>query len=124
VWQWPQLYPRKPPQYAGHFSAFQANIQEMVSNGYTNNIVAELARRGLTTKKRTLKRRLHLWGIRRPNGTPGVTIGGITDEFAEAVYYTFHHTTLNDDQIAARVLEDYKLHTTRRQVKSIRSLFR
>jgi hypothetical protein len=100
---------------ADHFSSFQADIQEMVSNGYTNsNIVAELARRGLTTKERTLKRRLHLWGIRRPNGTPGVTIGRIIDELAEAVNYIFHHTTLNDDQIAARVLEDYKLHITGR----------
>src|SRR5271154_3345086 len=105
-------------------SAFQADIQEMVSNGYTNsNIVAELARRGLTTKERTLKRRLHLWGIRRQNGSTGVTIGTITDELAEAVNYIFHHTLLNDDQIAARVLEDYQLHTTGRQVKSIRSLF-
>jgi hypothetical protein len=83
---------------ADQFSAFQADIQEMVSNGYTNsNIISELARRGLTTKERTLKRRLYLWGIRRPKGTPGVTIGGIIDELAEAVNYIFYHTTLNDD---------------------------
>jgi hypothetical protein len=44
-----------------HFSSFQADIQEMVSNGYTNsNIVTELTRRDLTTKERTLKRRLYL----------------------------------------------------------------
>jgi hypothetical protein len=52
--------PAETASSADHFSAFRAEIQDMVSNGYTNsNIVAELARRGLTTKERTLKRRLH-----------------------------------------------------------------
>jgi hypothetical protein len=41
----------------------------------------------------------------------------------EAVNYLFHHTTLNDTQLAARCLTDYQLQTTARQVRSIRSMF-
>jgi hypothetical protein len=102
----------------------QHHIQEMVANGYTNSdIVADLARLGVTVTERTLKRRLHFWGIRRANGTPGVKVGGVTDALAEAVNFIFHHTTLNDKQIAARVITDYGLHTTTRQIKSIRLNF-
>jgi len=46
-----------------------------------------------------------------------VRIGGIIDDLAEAVNYLFHHTTLNDDQLAARIISDYHLQTTGRQVK-------
>jgi hypothetical protein len=103
---------------------YQHHIQEMVSNGYTNNdIIADLASQGLKVTKRTLKRRLQFWGIRRANGTPGVKINGVTDALAEAVNFIFHHTTLNDDAIAARILTDYNLHTTGRQVRSICSDF-
>ena len=103
---------------------YQHHIQEMVTNGYTNNdIVADLTRRGLKVSERTLKRLLQVWGIQRVNGTPGVKTGGATDALAEAVNFIFHHTTLNDDAIAARILTDYNLHTTGRQVRSIRSDF-
>jgi hypothetical protein len=103
---------------------YQHHIREMVTNGYTNSdIVADLARQGLRVTERTLKRRLQVWGIQRANGMPGVKTGGATDALAEAVNFIFHHTTLNDDAIAARILTDYNLHTTGRQVRSIRSDF-
>jgi hypothetical protein len=47
---------------------------------------------------------------------------GVTDELAEKVNY-LHHTTLNDDSIAARIMSDYGLQTTARQVRTIRSKF-
>ena len=45
----------------------------------------------------------------------------MTNELTEAVNYLFHHTTLNDTQLAARCLADYGLQTTARQVRTIRS---
>jgi hypothetical protein len=102
----------------------QHHIQEMVANSYTNSdIVADLARLGVTVTERTLKRRLQFWGIRRANGAAGVKVGGVTDALAEAVNFIFHYTTLNNKQIAARVMTDYGLHTTAKQVRSIRSDF-
>jgi hypothetical protein len=50
-------------------------------------------------------------------------IGRVTDTLIEVVNFIFHHTTLNDKQIAARIMTDYGLHTTARQVRSIRSDF-
>jgi hypothetical protein len=66
---------------------------------------------------RTLKRRLAEWGARRNTSTP------ITDELAERVNDLFHHTLLNDRQIAARIREDDSYPTTPRQVLEIRTLF-
>jgi hypothetical protein len=112
------------PSREDPYSAHQDEIQEMVQHGFTNeSIVDELARRGLQTSTASLKRRLRFWGIRRQNGVAGVRTGGITDDLAEAVNYLFHHTTLNDDQLAARIISDYHLQTTGRQVKTIRLLF-
>jgi hypothetical protein len=109
---------------ASDLAEYQHYIQEMVINGHTNNdIVADLARRGVTISNSTLKRRLHFWGIRRANSIIGVKVGGVTDALIEAVNYTFHHTILNDDAIAARILTDYRLQTTGRQVRTIRSRF-
>jgi hypothetical protein len=48
-----------------------------------------------------------------------VKTSGVTDALAEAVNFIFHHTTLNDDAIAARILIDYNLYTIGRQVRSI-----
>jgi hypothetical protein len=42
---------------------------------------------------------------------------------AEKVNYLFHHTTLNDDSIAARIISDHGLQITGRQVRTIRSKF-
>jgi len=52
-----------------------------------------------------------------------VRIGGVSDKLAEAVNYLFHHTTLNDTQLAAHCLTDYQLQTTAQQVRSIQSMF-
>jgi hypothetical protein len=47
----------------------------------------------------------------------------ITDELAERVNYHFHHSLLNDSQIAARIRTNDDLATTANQVKEIRLLF-
>ena len=47
----------------------------------------------------------------------------MNDQLAEVVNYLFHHTTLNDDAIAARALTDYGLQTTGRQVRTVRTMF-
>jgi hypothetical protein len=106
------------------FSEFHHHINDMLNEGHSNpQIVAALKRLGFKTSTRSLERCLQRWGRRRPAGTPGVRIGGVTDELAEKVNYLFHHTTLNDDSIAARILSDYGLQTTGRQVRTIRSKF-
>jgi hypothetical protein len=92
-------------------------IQQQVEDGQTNaQIVAALFRRGMQTSKRSLRRRLQFWGLRRQQNV-------INDEMVEAVKYIFHYTTLNDAQIADRVTTDYKLQITARQVRTIRSKF-
>jgi hypothetical protein len=88
----------------------------MLNEGCTNpQIVAALNGLGFKTSTRSLKRCLQRWGRRRPAGTPGVQIGAVTDELAEKVNYLFHHTTLNDDSIAARIMSDYGLQTRGRR---------
>ena len=105
------------------FHEFQHHIQEMLDEGHTNpEIVAALKRLGFKTSTRSLQRFLKSSGLRRPSGTAGVRTG-VSDELAEAINYLFHHTTLNDTQLAARCLTDYQLQTTARQVKSIRLMF-
>ena len=85
----------------------------MLNEGRINlQIVAALTRLGSKTSTRSLQRFLKSWDLRRPSGTTGVRIGGVSDELAEAVHCLFHHTTLNDTQLAARYLTDYQLHTT------------
>src|SRR5271156_1656824 len=106
------------------WAAQKDNIQELIQRGFRNNeVIADLRSRGFQTSLSPLKSHLQEWGIRRPAGATGVRIGGISDELAEAVNFIFHHTTLNDAQIAARIATDYELHTTARQVRSIRSRF-
>jgi hypothetical protein len=115
-------HPARDPE--NRFSEFQHHIEEMLNEGYTNpQIVAALIRLGFKTSTRSLQRFLKSQGLRRPSGTVGVRIGGVSDKLAEAVNYLFHHTTLNDTQLAARCLTDYQLQTTARQVKSIRLMF-
>ena len=96
------------------------DIQEMVQQqGFSNDeVVTALARRCFQTSTRNLKRRLASWNIRR-----GRLAGDVSDALAEAINYLFHHTLLNDAEIAARIINDYGLQTSHRQVRSIRSLF-
>jgi hypothetical protein len=110
---------------ADHFSNFRDHIQELIQQqGFTNKeVIADLRSRGFETSLSSLKTRLQAWDIRRDAGVGGVNIGGVSDELAEAVNYIFHHITLNDAQIAARIMTDYHLHITARQVRSIRSNF-
>jgi hypothetical protein len=81
-----------------------------------------LKRKGFETSKASLKRRLQAWGIRREQGVSGVRTG-FSDDLVEAINQIFHHTQLNDNQIAQRVLDDYNLHTTGRPVRTVWSLF-
>ena len=106
------------------FSEFQYHIDDILNKGHTNpQIVAALKRLGFKTSTRSLQRYLQRWDCRRPANTPGIRIGGVTDELAEKVNYLFHHTTLNDDLITARIISNYHLQTTDRQVRTIRSKF-
>jgi hypothetical protein len=106
------------------FPEFQHRIEEMVEEGHSNpQIVAALKQLSFKISTRSLERYLQRWGRRRPAGTPGVRIGGVTDELAEKVNYLFHHATLNDDSIAARILSGNSLQTTGRQVRTIRLKF-
>jgi hypothetical protein len=113
------------PPPADHFSNYRNHIEELIlQRGFTNNeVIADLRSNGFETSLSSLKTRLQAWGIRRDAGVAGVKIGGVSDELAEAVNYIFHHTTLNDAQIAARIMTDYHLHTTARHMRSIRSDF-
>jgi hypothetical protein len=98
---------------------FRDSIIEMKQQqGLTNEaILVQLRREGLYTSSTTLRRRLDLWGVRKKVASP------ITDELAERVNYYFHHTLLNDSQIAAKIRTDDDLVTTANQVKEIRLLF-
>jgi hypothetical protein len=92
------------------FSEFQHHIDNMLNEGHTNpQIVAALDRSGFKTSKTSLKRYLQRRGRRRPAGTPGARIDVVTDELAEKVNYLFHYITLNDNAIAARIINDYGL---------------
>jgi hypothetical protein len=103
-------HPARDPE--DRFSEFQHHIEEMLNEGHTNpQIVAALTRLGFKTSIRSLQRFLKSRGLRRPSGAIGARIGGVSDELAEAVKYLFHHTTLNDTQLAARCFTDYQLHT-------------
>jgi hypothetical protein len=116
-------HPARDPE--GPFSGHQNAIKEMVQEGHTDDeIVAALAQQMLITSERSLQRRLQLWDIQHPGGTRGKRIGGVTNKLTEAVNYLFHHTTLNDSQLAACCLTNYNLQTTARQVKTIRLLNR
>ena len=83
---------------AQHFlDAHKQSIQEMIEDGQTDaQIVAGLSRWGVQTSERSLRRRLQIWAIRRPPQGPEVNL-------VNAVNYIFHHTILNDTQIAERI---------------------
>jgi hypothetical protein len=105
-------------------NTFKDEIQDMIlQQGFTNDeVVAALARRGFQTSTKSLKRRLAAWGTRRDQGVAGVQTE-VSDALAEAINHLFHHTQLTDALIAERIITDYNLYTTARQVRSIRSIF-
>jgi hypothetical protein len=100
------------------FLEHQHFIQEVLDDHTDTEIVAALARRGFQTSTRSLQRRLHSWRFQRLAGASGVR--NDDTELTEAINYIFHHTTLNDTAIAARISMDHNLYITARQVKSIR----
>src|SRR2546423_4836962 len=70
---------------------------------YTNQeIVQELLQRGFQTSQRSLERRLQIWGFRRQSGARGANTP-VSEALINAVDDLFHHTLLNDTQIAARL---------------------
>ena len=87
------------------FEEHKNTIQSMLDDYTNTEIVEELAIRGLVTSRSSLQRRLQAWGFRRRLGGNGVRIGATASEaLIEAVKDLFHHTLLNDEQIAARLL--------------------
>lgn len=103
---------------------FEQDLIRLKQEGYTNQQlftwVEEQAQgldQGSKPTMRTLENRLAEWGARHNTSIP------ITDELAERVNDLFHHTLLNDSQIAARIREDDGYLTTPRQVREIRTLF-
>jgi hypothetical protein len=90
-------------------------FKRWLQQGFSNDEVATaLGRRGFQTSTRSLTS----WNICRER-----LAGEVSDALAEAVNYLFHHTLLNDAEIATRIINDYDLQTSRPQVRSIRSLF-
>jgi hypothetical protein len=115
---------QSPQESRDPFSDYQHFIQELLDDHTDAEIVAALARRGFQTSIRSLQRRLNSWGFKRLTGASGVQNGGAKSNIlTEAINNIFHHTTLNDTQITARILAEYNLQTTPRQVRRIRSKF-
>ena len=103
---------------------FEQDLIQLKQEGYTNQQlfawVEERAQglgQGSKPTMRTLERRLAEWSACHNTSIP------ITDELAERVNDLFHHTLLDDSQIAARIREDDGYPTTPRQVREIRTLF-
>jgi hypothetical protein len=84
-----------PPSSTPKIDNFQTNLTRMKRQGHTNiELLDWLKRRGVITSSRTLDRRLRKWGVRRK------ATAQIDDQLAERVNWLFHHTLLNDSQIA------------------------
>jgi hypothetical protein len=79
-------------------------------------VIIYLRFNGFETFLSSLKTRLQAWGIGRDAGVAGVKSGGVSNKLAEAVNYIFYYTIFNDAQIAARIITNYYLHTTARQI--------
>jgi hypothetical protein len=94
-----------------NFNTFKDDIQEMVQHqGFSDDeVVAALTRRGFQTSTRSLRRRLTSWNIRRKR-----LAGEVSDTLTEVVNYLFHHTLLNNAEIATRIINDYSLQTSHR----------
>jgi hypothetical protein len=87
----------------------------MKQQGHTNiELLSWLKQYGITASSRTLDRRLRKWGVRRK------ATAQIDDQLAERVNWLFHHTLLNDSQIANRIIEEDGLITSQNQVKEVR----
>lgn len=75
------------------------SIQEIIEDAQTDaQIVAILFRRGVQTSKKSLRRSLQFWVLRRPQNV-------INGEMVKAVKYVFHHTTLNDAKLQTEYLQ-------------------
>jgi SOS response regulatory protein OraA/RecX len=100
------------------FNEHKNDIQAMIKDHTSKEVVQELSQRGFQTSQRSLERRLQIWGFQQQSGTRG-TNTPVSEALIKAVSNLFHHTLLNDTQIVARLLEQ-GLQTTDRQVRSIR----
>jgi hypothetical protein len=73
----------------------------MKQQGHINTELLDwLKQHGIATSSTTLERRLREWGVRRKAATQ------IDDQLTERVNWLFHHTLLDDSQIASRIIED------------------
>ena len=86
------------------FDEHKDDIQAMIDDYTSKEIAQELSQRGFQTSQRSLERRLQIWGFRRQSGARG-THTPVSEALINAVDNFFHHTLLNDAQIAARLLE-------------------
>jgi hypothetical protein len=97
---------------------FQTTLTLMKQQGHTNTELLEwLKQHGITTSSGTLERRLRKWRVRRRAATQ------IDDQLAERVNWLFHHTLLDDGQIASRIIEEDGLAISQNQVREVRKLF-
>jgi len=112
------ILPPHRPSSTPKIDNFQTNLTLMKQQGHTSTeLLSWLKQHGVTASPRTLDRRLRKWGVRRK------ATAQIDDQLAERVNWLFHHTLLNDSQIANRIIEEDGLITSQNQVKEVRQLF-
>src|SRR4051794_16340188 len=95
------ILPPHTPSSTPKIDNFQTDLTLMKQQGHTNTeLLNWLKQHGITTTSRTLERRLRKWGVRRKAAAQ------IDDQLAERVNWLFHHTLLDDSQIANRITEE------------------
>jgi hypothetical protein len=110
--------PRYRPSHRPKIDDVRTNLTQMKQQGDTNaQLLDWLKEQGIKASKTTLEGRLRKWGVRRKAAAQ------IDDQLAERVNWLFHHTLLNDTQIASRIIEEDGLTTSSNQVKEVRQLF-
>jgi hypothetical protein len=110
--------PRRRPSTSLKIDDVESDLTAMKQQGHTNSQLLDwLKEQGIKASSATLERRLRNWGVRRKAAAQ------IDDQLAERVNWLFHHTLLNDTQIASRIAEEDGLATSSNQVKEVRQLF-
>src|SRR5271154_6341218 len=104
---------------ATNIDDWELQIRELLAMQTTQGqILIWLSQQGVAVSERTLRRRLEAWQASR--GTTVRSNDVRFEQLVEAVNHLFHHNpTYSDARIAQRLRGD-GLHTTGRQVKTIR----
>ena len=74
------------------FDEHKDDIQAMIDDYTSKEIVQELSQRGFQTSQRSLERRLQIWGFRRQSGARG-TNTPVSEALTNAADDLFHHTS-------------------------------